>query len=136
MKQDPTVTAAQTALEAGEAALQAGDFRAADDALRGALAAAGPPLLRAAVLDALVRLGLDLGQDLAAERWLDECASLRTEHAGEISVEAGRSWALRARFRALARHDHKSAAQAWQHAARFLVGTERAIALHGLAAAV
>lgn len=125
-------SSAGEALARGEAALSEGDFAAADGALRDALGLAEDPLQRADVLDASVRLALDIGEDLAARAWLRECEALRQEHAGPMSPELGRCWALRARLRTLAEGDHRGSAEAWERAVRLLSGAERSSAMLGL----
>jgi len=111
-------------LEAAEAALRAGALRQADALLRQALADASAPLRRAAVMDALVRLCIDGGDDVAAAHWLKQCESLRLEHAGPDSAEAGRCWLLRGRLRA-AEGRWRSAVGAWQRALRSLPAADR-----------
>lgn len=134
-----TEQAAAQALDAGEQALAAGALHDADQRLRDAWTlahadadGAGDPLLAARIADAMVRLCLDGGDDLAAKHWLDRCEALRLEHAGPASPEAGRCWLLRARLLSLAGQDPRRAAGAWERAERLLHGTDRVSALLGL----
>ncbi|RME27979.1 MAG: hypothetical protein D6798_03445 [Deltaproteobacteria bacterium] len=75
-------------------------------------------------MDALVRLCIDGGDDLAAAHWLERCTSLRLEHAGPDGPEAGRCWWLRGRLRA-AEGRWRSALDSWQRALPCLSEADR-----------
>lgn len=124
--------AAQAALVEGLAARERGEVRAADGALRQALAAEPGPLLRSAVLRALGELSLDVGDDLPARGWLEEAEALARDTGGALSAEAGRCLLLRGRLHRLADQDPARAAACWERARRLLEGEEQAQALHSL----